>query len=911
MKKAQFTIYQSSAGSGKTRTLAKEYLKIALAGDTYAFKKILAITFTNKATQEMKDRILSYLREYARGNMDSLSEELEKELNISTATLKRRAETVLSAILHEYSFFSICTIDAFFQKVIRSFTKEVGIGGGYKLELDQELIMEQVVDAVVEDVGINEQLTKWVIEFSKSNLQLDRAWDIRHALRGFAEEILREDFRLIEDKVENLISDPSYFPLIQQALTQTKQNFLADIVSKAKHVLSFIESKGWSSDDFKYSGGPYNFLQKVASATNPRDLDNKNLGTRPRKEFLEAKNWPDKNASDAFAIEHAAETILIPRVREILELRDEGYELALSAELLLAQFYSFGLIADVARKLAQFKTERNVLLLSDASRLLNAIIAGSDTPFIYEKIGSYYEYFLIDEFQDTSSLQWRNLKPLLLDSLDSGKTGMIVGDVKQSIYRWRGGDLTLLQDQVRQDLGAERVQIKELKSNYRSSASIVNFNNTLFGTLAAGLGEKGNNSLLKDSYASVSQQTPSSLTGEVSIEFVPGDESTSWKENAMTCMMDQIQHLRTQGVALQDIAILVRKNSEGQDIAKKLTVENIPVVSNESLLLTSSPSVRILAGVLKWLSRPSDIITASEVVHDYMQIQGKVLDYGTLLAGKTESYLALLPAAFSERFRQLPFYSLFEITETLVEIFELDKPGEIPFIESFQSIVLDFMGKERNDVAGFVEYWDGISDSRSIQMPDNIEAIKVMSIHLSKGLQFRYVIIPFCHWELDHPAMFGPMLWVKGVERMGYMPIRYSSVMKDSLFNDQYEEEQRRTLLDNLNLLYVAFTRAELGLYVYAPQSGQGTRTQNSISKSISDALTLEPMLAANLKENKFSIGSFTKVKESPLLQDECVEQTEYITGNWREKLAIKPHERRQKSVIEDQIDAGEPVQHG
>ena len=897
MKERQFTIYKSSAGSGKTRTLAKEYLKIALAGDTFAFKRILAITFTNKATQEMKDRILSYLRAFADDQADSLSSELQADLKITRAILKERSETVLSAILHEYSHFSICTIDAFFQKVIRAFTKEVGIGGGYKLELDQALVMEQVVDAVVEDVGVNETLTKWVLEYSKDNLKFDKAWDVRYALRGFAEEILREDFRLIEDKVENLISEPAYFPKIQEALAQAKASFLNDIVAKAKQALSYIDSKGWGDSDFKYSGGPFNFLQKVATAVNPRDLDNKILGSRPRKEYLEAKNWPDKKANDAFAIEHAADTVLIPAVREILSMRDQGYELALSAELLLSQFYSFGLIADVARKLREYKSERNVLLLSDASRLLNAIIGNSDTPFIYEKIGSYFDYFLIDEFQDTSLLQWNNLKPLLQESLDNGKTGMIVGDVKQSIYRWRGGDLTLLQEKVQEDLGQDRVQVRELVSNYRSASKVVEFNNSLFESMATDFAGKANSGLLKDAYTSVSQSTSSKLKGEVQIEFVGPEENGDWKKTAMARTLDQIKRLRSQGVNLNDIAILVRKNSEGQDIAHALTQENIPVVSNESLLLTSSPSVRILTGVLKWLSNPSDIIAAAEVLHDYKHLRGEQIDYNSLLSGNADDYLALLPEEFRTQFRQLAFYSLFEITESVIAIFDLGKPGEIPFIESFQSLVLEFMGKERNDVAGFVEYWESVKELRSIQMPENVNAVKVMSIHLSKGLQFKYVLIPYCTWELDHPAMFGPMLWVEGVESMGYMPIRYSSVMKDSLFNDQYEEEQRRTLLDNLNLLYVAFTRAELGLYVFAPQNSHNTRNQNSISKSMLDSIMLHPVLSAQLVEHKFSFGSFTKVASKPVEQNN-VELNSYITGNWREKLAIKPHERRVSPVV-------------
>ena len=273
-----------------------------------------------------------------------------------------------------------------------------------------------------------------------------------------------------------------------------------------------------------------------------------------------------------------------------------------------------------------------------------------------------------------------------------------------------------------------------------------------------------------------------------------------------------------------------------------------------------------------------------------------------MLEPTPEAYLQLLPEAFRKQFRQLPFYSLFEITETLIGLFELGKPGEIPFIESFQSLVLEFMGKERNDVAGFVEYWESVCEKRSIQMPENVEAIQVMSIHLSKGLQFKYVLIPFCHWELDHPTMFGPMLWVEGVESMGYMPIRYSSVMKDSLFNDQYVEEQQRTLFDNLNLLYVAFTRAELGLYVFAPNPSHVTRTQQTISKSILDSLTLHPKLSVSLAESKFSFGSFTKVSGKTKSADESVDHSVYITGNWREKLAIKPHERRNTPELSPEV---------
>lgn len=898
-----FKIYKSSAGSGKTRTLAKEYLKIALSGDDFLFKKILAITFTNKATQEMKDRILSYLKKFAKGESDSLAEELKRELSISDGEFKQKSATVLSCILHNYNEFSICTIDAFFQRVIRSFTKELGIGGGYKLELDQDIVLEKVVDGVVAEVGTNTSLTKWVIDFAKENLHKDKAWDVRQTLRAFAQEILREDFRLIEDQVENLIKEPTYFKHIQQALKSNQESFLEEIKNRADKALGIIESRGWQASDFKYSGGVYNLLTKIANATEPRHLDNEILGKRARNEFMEAKNWADKKSGHAFDIERIAESTLIPLLKEIIEIRDSGYSAALSYELLLSQFYSFGLIADLARKLREFKSEGNVLLLSDASRLLHAIIADSDTPFIYEKMGTYYDYFLIDEFQDTSSLQWQNLKPLLQESLDNGKSGIVVGDVKQSIYRWRGGDLTLLNEKVEQDLGANRVKIENLAKNFRSAKQVVTFNNEVFNYLGQELGRLHQEPAIEQAYRGCEQVVTSSQIGEVRIEFLEGQ----WKEQAMSEVIEKIRLLRGYGVSLKDIAILVRKNTEAQQIASVLNEVQIPVLSNESLLVDASPAIRIITGMLQLIRTPKEKLILGQIYHDWKLLKGESVDYNLLASVAGESALHILPEGIARNFNQLNFLSLYDACEKIIELFELNVPSQAAYLETFQSMVLDYMGRERNDPEAFLEYYQAVKHKLSIQMPEDTEAVQLMSIHMSKGLQFKYVFIPYFQWETDHPAMFGPMLWVDTVKGMGYMPVRYSSIMADSAFDQDYKEEKKRSLLDNLNLMYVAFTRAELGLYVYAPLIADDFKGRATVNGLLKDCLLKSANLCTDFNNHIYHNGKLTFKSSENIAEDKNVLCVPYVVADWKAKLAIKPHPSREKleEPVNEMIDAG------
>ena len=516
----------------------------------------------------MKDRILAYLDDFANGRngRDSeLVDELKKELNLDDNSFQERSQVVQQEILHNYSQFSISTIDAFFQKVIRSFTREAGLMGDYRLEVEQDLVLEEVIDDLIDELGSNKELTGWVVEFAKENLENERAWDVRQNLREFAEQIFREEFKVIEDDLYKKSSEKDFFRLLLKQLQDVKWSFVKYVEARASEGLEIIANNSFSSDDFKYAGGAgYKFFKKLTKLKGVHDFEEP--GVQVTRDLQVAENWPKKNGSNAAKVFQVASSRLLPVLQEILAYRDKYYQQALSSELALNNFYSFGLITDISRKLKEYKDQNNLMLLADAPKFLNGVIQDSDTPFIYEKVGSFYRNFLIDEFQDTSGYQWKNFLPLLTNSLDQGNRSIVVGDVKQAVYRWRGGDLNLLQQEVEGQIGKDRTSVLELATNYRSASHIVNFNNALFKSASAQVAKKVNQELPINIFKDVAQKVVKKEEGFVQIQFIKEEEEGSWSELALEQVPLMLEQLQLLGVTLSDIAILVRKNREGQKL---------------------------------------------------------------------------------------------------------------------------------------------------------------------------------------------------------------------------------------------------------------------------------------------------------------------------------------------------------
>jgi ATP-dependent helicase/nuclease subunit A len=899
---ALFTIYRSSAGSGKTRTLAKEYLKLALRFRAGYFKHILAVTFTNKSTQEMKERILSYLNKFSHGWENDLATELQVELNLDPSTFRLYSEEVRSEILHHYSLFSISTIDAFFQKVIRAFTREAGLAGDYRLELQHEPVMEEVIDNLIDELGSNPELTRWVIDFALKELEETRAWDIRKSLLEFSSLIFKDEFREIEEEFVRKISAKNYFHNLKKELEQRRGSFIKTIKSKAAEGVKLIQDHQYRYDDFKYAGGgAYSFLVKLSNIEAVSDFNEKEKGKRPEGDYQQSKNWPAADSPHRAQLQKLAEEKLIPLLNEILDYREQHFKVAYSAEVALNNFYEYGLIADISRKLKEYKDENGILLLSDTPHFLQGIISHSDTPFIYEKVGSFYKNFLIDEFQDTSRMQWKNFLPLVTNALDQGYPSLVVGDVKQAVYRWRGGDLNLLQQEVEEHIGTHRTGKKGLQQNFRSAPEIIAFNNELFRVAAVRVSLETNYPVTMEAYQQAEQQAYRGEKGFVEISFLPESKEVKWKNTALRRVPKLLEQLQQNQVALKDIAILVRKNEEGQEVANQLiqyknSDEALPgcrydVVSNDSLMLEGAATVNLLVSAMKYLLNGSDDIARAQFAYEYARLKNKRESLSELFLGNQALFESSLPEAFSRRktfLRKLPLY---ELTESLVEIFSLgDQVGEFSYLQSFQDQVMDFASRERNDLGAFILWWEENKSKKYIKVPGAVNAAQIVTLHKAKGLQFKYVIIPFCSWELDN---FRQTIWVKSdvppFDQAGHLPVKYENALKETLFDSYHHEEQARTYLDNLNLLYVAFTRAEQGLIVMAPDEKAGKMYSSTVSRILHEAIENSEQLNTGWDASRqvWQSGDWNMSPSEPE-ESQALSIHPFSSSSWRSKLVIK-----------------------
>ena len=871
----------------------------------------------------MKDRILAYLDAFAKAQPTELAEELKTELSLDDQTFQQYSQAAQAAILHQYAQFSISTIDAFFQKVIRSFTRESGLIGDYRLEVEHDAVLEAVIDNLIDELGSNKELTEWVVEFAKENLENERAWDVRYSLIEFAREIFREEFKAIEDEVNLATTQPGFFKNLKNQLWSAKNLFLSRASKPAQEALAVIQSNGWSADDFSYgkNSGLITFFTLYAGEKNLNKFI-KPPSDRIRTYFTQAANWPNKKSPRAVAIARVAQEKLVPAIISILDAYDKHFTSALSAEMVLKNLYVFGLIADIARKLKEFKDENNLMLLADAPKFLNGVIQDSDTPFIYEKVGSFYRNYLIDEFQDTSGMQWKNFQPLITNSLDQGYPGLVVGDVKQAIYRWRGGDLNLLQREIVSYVGEARVEVKELDRNFRSATQVINFNNALFKSASVIVSTETGAAIPLEAYVDVAQKTFREDEGFVQIQFlrepVPEEEEiqtsdeseaasapSKWSALALEQLPLTLEELQQKGVALKDIAILVRKNDEGQRIAAHLLQHansgkgkpgcRYDVVSNESLRIDGASSVNLLLGAMRYLLNAEDAIARAQLGYEFSRLHEPDRELTMVFAVANQSIFENnLPESFTEQKPFLKKLPLIELTETLIDIFKLGKQqGELVYLQAFQDLVLEFYNRERNDLGAFLEWWEDNRHKKSVQISGDVNAVQILTIHKSKGLQFRYVIIPFCAWGLDHDNWQAPNLWVKSDQppfaNAGYLPVKYSKILEQTFFSEFYKEEHTRSYLDNLNLLYVAFTRAEQGLIVTAPHPDlRGSK--NTVAGLLYDSIRVSEDLKKywNEPEAILKTGDWQTEKQVEQEHADYLSLSEYIASPWRDKLVIR-----------------------
>jgi len=922
MGQGTLTIYSASAGSGKTFKLAGIYLA-HLFRSKYNYRKILAVTFTNKATAEMKNRILDQLNFIASGGKSDYLPGLLKETGKSEETLRKEAKEILFAILHDYSRFSVCTIDAFFQKVIRSFARETGLHSGYNVELDHTLILSSAVDEMIASSADDPELEGWLNTYVMANLDEEKSWNLKRAILKLSEELFREKFMILSADEVSHLSDKEYLLGYVDKLKSVKQAYETDLEGLGKEALRIFGDFGLNDDMFYYkSSGIPGFIRNLAQgkAIEPNSYVSKVESDTPK--WSSGKMNPQLQS----ALDGGFEKI----IRSILGYIDKNSIRYKSSITILSNIYALGILSDVLRKVHDVATSENSFLISDAGELLSLITKGDQAPFIYEKIGNRYENFMIDEFQDTSILQWNNFYPLILNSMGEGNDNLVVGDIKQSIYRFRNSDWHILAEMKEELVDNKRFLSEPLSRNWRSRSDIIRFNNSLFTVIPQIIDRAYSESpgAIKFSklYSEAVQDGPAEESGGyVRLEFIDDEknnEATSsddslpevpkkWKDIVLNRIPGIIESLQDKGYRASDIGILVRTAKEGAAVLEKMIEYgseasgkyNYNIVSNDSLTLSNSHAITFIISVLKVLDEPDDMISRAEMVRFYHLAKGAIDSesvplFRDMLTGGSETGLPDGFEIFLEKASKMP---LFEATENIISFFGTGSYSwNVAYLNSFQDIVLNFAGSKSNDFSSFLEWWEISGKSKSVVLPANQDAAKVFTIHKSKGLEFPVVIAPFLSWHTDHEPTKQPIIWVKPdrepFNELGIVPLRYSDKLLDTVFAADYMEENYSACLDNVNLLYVAMTRAVDALYGFVPNK---PGTYNGIAKLIKEAMATDQNPAGekgfalsgkyNAEKKVFELGSIPEKLVREESNSEIV-STEYIVCRRPGSLKLKLH---------------------
>lgn len=848
LNSAPLHIYRASAGSGKTFLLASEYLCL-LFENPYKYREILAVTFTNKATEEMKERILGELKKIATGATTPYSRIIQDrfpELN-DTLALQTAADRIYRTILHDYAKFSVSTIDSFVQQVIRSFAFEIGLDAGFELQLNQDIVKEELADRLFELLESSQELLDWIRSIAIDRIDAGQNWDFRSELHALASEIFQERFYRFEENMRNLENPTAAFESLKKSMQEfvrkveeTMRNFGQqgnDILQKAGIDATFFSGGNKSFITYFTKIQKKNFESKV-TVLNARDNLAKWTTAKATPEVKEAvaNIYPALNTCLAQALDYYAEHAF-------------SYQ---TARAILRKLNNLSLLRILADQLGDYRRDNNVLLISDTQQLLRELVKDNEVPFIYEKIGNRYQHFLLDEFQDTSRFQWDNFKPLLEQSVAVGAYNLVVGDVKQSIYRWRNGDWRLLQAQVKQDIGAQMVQEASLQENYRSCASIIDFNNTLFSTIPALLQQDFSNemsqvqdlsiqdrlhknsyfTIIEDAYKDVIQQKPATCKpgGKVEIRFYEKEESrapNSWKPAAEARLCELIDELLlVHQLKPEQLAILTRNNADARRIISILlehkqksgTVHDYKLVSSDALLISASPAIQLLLAAFRYLLNEKDDIARVELVQANAIREEVSISEKILYRRDINHQLSLLPAAFVEERKRISQSSLYEATELLISIFKLDAwQIEQPYILAFRDLVNSFSTKGKPSIRDFITWWKEDGTNRALPLSSASNAIQILTIHKSKGLAFDVVLLPYTDWKLKSDKGLLWCDWQDDSSQLDVLPVDIQTSLAETAFAYEYFEEMLMSRMDALNLLYVALTRARQGIFMMAP----------------------------------------------------------------------------------------------
>ena len=854
-------INKASAGSGKTYTLVKEYLIMLLGKKTesgnYILDKhpndnhryILAITFTNKATEEMKSRIVETLDVLASNPDESpYITDLTTMLGASKDDISKSAGIAERQMLEDYTNFNVCTIDTFFQKILRTFAYEVNLSSNYGVELNDEYVVELGVNNLKtrlhdESGKKNKSLSHWLWMFVQDSIKNGCSWDVFYkpkskktvdnSLYNFAKVLTNEVVKKNSKQLFDFLADPKNIQAFNVALNSGITNLISEVKECVDEIFKMLEGPG-----IKANKNFTNFLDALNNSANPfliKDLD---------------KKVEKKIADQSFVNKNSAKVNESAICLYLEQIRDYGTVYA-SYKKILDLTYQLGLLGDINASMQDFTNENNTILLSGTNDIVKRIIDGCETPFIYERIGMYLHNFLLDEFQDTSRMQWENLLPLVRNGLANGHDSLIIGDVKQSIYRFRNSDPQLLHSQLKVDFSNDSIKYNEGRSiNWRSARNIVLWNNAFFRFLSMALN-------MDEFYADVEQKvspkneklpghvvvarreipdkkkdTDGSNDCEIKNDDNSNDNDSNFKEWAIEKMIVDLQLLLARGFKQKDIAVLSNTNREGQLAISRIMKWNIEnpdkqmkVVSEESLLVISSPAVRIVVNILKMLDRceahNEDGREMPMVLRRFEANRSEGMDTSEAFEDAIVSKDEDIADYIDRLYETSKSACLDSVVEQIIKS-QLSKQmteENTPYLLAFLDSVVDFMSRYGSNIHHFLKWWDKVGPGLSISSPDNIDAIRVITIHKSKGLQFPCVLIPMFDWNFDQSSIE----WIetagfkdklpKGVAIPPIVPVKRDN--KRTLFDNEFKKIARSNIMDSLNKTYVACTRAQYELIIY------------------------------------------------------------------------------------------------
>jgi ATP-dependent exoDNAse (exonuclease V) beta subunit len=819
------SIYKASAGAGKTFTLTVEYILLLLRKGRKEFEHTLAVTFTNKATAEMKERILEtlyglhnripecdgYLKVIQK-RLQELDEEMGEEM------IRQRAGEALSAILHDYTHFRVETIDSFFQSVLRNLAHELGLTANLQVELNNDEVISRSVDRVIENMQNRKDVQGWIMDYVEEQLQTGERWNISGMIKQFARCIFEEAFQNRSEEEREKLSDSRQMNDFKKEMNAIITSCRNQLKEAAESLEALVNEKTLNFERISNGRIYQSFLNLVRSDRTDTASNTIYKAAGDYEVMLKAK---DKNDSALIADAQEIQTALA----KLLSLYEKNSIAINTAKLSLRYLNPLRLLNVIEQEANSINAENNQFNLSKTPTLLSKLVEKSDAPFVFEKIGTQFHNVMIDEFQDTSRLQWNNFKVLLIENQSTGGNDLLVGDIKQSIYRWRNGDWAILKN-VQQELANLSPEPKELRYNFRSKKNVIDFNNAFFPLAAQALDDLEPNARfrIKDIYSDVEQltfQTKDEGYASVTLYTKSGNSAPEdYEERMITDMITHIRQMTQKGLTTHDFAILVRKKDNAESLLQwfHLLAPDIKLVSDEAFLLESSVAVQMLVAALFVLNDNRQLNPVPErylMMHYHSDVLGQPLSMLQIATAKSGE---LLPEAFTQHKQELAQLPLYLLCERLYQIFQLDRiPGQDTYIFTFMDELQNHLRSNPSDIHTFLQAWDETIHSRSIPAGE-VDGIRILTIHKSKGLQFHTVLLPYMDWTIEKDRN-DDTIWCQTEKdpynALGSLPINAGKNMQQSDFAPDYNEEHLQRRVDALNMIYVAFTRAENNLLVW------------------------------------------------------------------------------------------------